>query len=70
MGGGGGGLEKPIYRGGLGQFVDLRGVWQERGEGVFQEVDTPMPTMWYQKWSSWTGGCLIKHLYKTTTNQT
>ena len=21
-----------------------------------------------QKWSSWTGGCLIKHLYKTTTN--
>ena len=24
----------------LGQFVDLRGVWQERGG-----VDTPMPTM-------------------------
>ena len=22
-----------------------------------------------QKWSSWTGGHLIKHLYKTTTNQ-
>ena len=22
-----------------------------------------------QKWSSWTGGCLIKHLYKTITNQ-
>ena len=49
----GGGLEKPIYRGGLpkkgglGQFVDLRGVWQERGEGVFKGVDTPMPTMWY-----------------------
>ena len=21
-----------------------------------------------QKWPSWTGGCLIKHLYKTTTN--
>ena len=22
-----------------------------------------------QKWLSWAGGCLIKHLYKTTTNQ-
>ena len=28
-------------RGELGQFVDSRGAWQERGGGV----DTPMPTM-------------------------
>ena len=34
-------------KGGLGQFVDLRGAWQERGEGVFEwgEVDTSMHTM-------------------------
>ena len=37
----GGDLEKPIYmwglpkKGRLGQFVDLRGAWQERGGGVF-----------------------------------
>ena len=35
-------------KGGLGQFADLRGAWQERG-GVFQwgegGVDTPMHTM-------------------------
>ena len=38
-----GGLEKPIYRGelpkrgggGLGQFVDLKGAWQERGGWCF-----------------------------------
>ena len=31
---------------GLRQFVDLRGAWQERGEGVFEGgVDTLMPTM-------------------------
>ena len=40
---GGGGLEKPIYKGGLpkkgqlGQLFDLRGAWQERGGwGVFE----------------------------------
>ena len=22
-----------------------------------------------QKWSSWTTGCFLKHIYKTTTNQ-
>ena len=31
--------------GGLGQSVDLRGAWQERGGGVFEGgVDTPMHT--------------------------
>ena len=33
----------------LGQFVNLRGAWQERGDGVFDERgeggDTPMHTM-------------------------
>ena len=39
---GGGVHEKPIQRGelpkrgGLGQFVDLRGAWQERGGGVLE----------------------------------
>ena len=46
--------EKLIYRGvlpkkgRLGQFVDLRGAWQERGGGVFEGgggVDTPIHTM-------------------------
>ena len=52
-----GGHEKPICRGdclkrggGLGQFVDSRGAWQERGGGVFEGggVDTPMSTMYYK----------------------
>ena len=32
---------------GLGQFVGLRGAWEERGGGVYEGggVDTPMPTM-------------------------
>ena len=36
-------------KGGLGQFADLRGAWQERGGGVFEwgggGVDTPMQTI-------------------------
>ena len=40
----------PEKGGWLGQFVDLRGTWQERGSGVFEGdwgggVDTPMHTM-------------------------
>ena len=41
-GGGGGGSQKKNIegglpkRGGLGQFSDLRGTWQERGGGVFE----------------------------------
>ena len=33
--------------GGLGQFVGLRGAWQERGGGVYDGggVNIPMPTM-------------------------
>ena len=31
---------------GHGQFGDLRGAWQERGDGVFKGGNTPMPTMW------------------------
>ena len=48
-GGGGGGGFKNQYvgglhkKGGLGQFADLRGAWQERWGGW--EGDTPMPTM-------------------------
>ena len=40
--GGGGGVNKNQNirgipkKGGLGQFVDLRGAWQERGGGVFE----------------------------------
>ena len=35
------------YKGGLGQFADLRGAWQERGGGVFEErVDTLIHTMY------------------------
>ena len=38
-----GGLPK---KGGLGQFADLGGAWQERGGGGFEGgVDTPMHTM-------------------------
>ena len=51
------GHKKPIWRGdclnrggggGLEQFVDSRGIWQERGGGIFDGgggVDTLMPTM-------------------------
>ena len=48
--------EKPIWRGDcrkmgwLGQFVDLRGAWQERGGGVFEGEWggglTPQCTLW------------------------
>ena len=31
-------------KGGLGQFADLRGAWQERGGGVFEGVDMQMHT--------------------------
>ena len=35
-----------LKKGGLGQFADLRGTWQEREDGVFEEgVDTPMHTL-------------------------
>ena len=35
--------EKPIYRGelpkkgGLGQLANLRGAWQKRGDGIFED---------------------------------
>ena len=36
----------PNEGGELGQFVDLRGPYQEKGGGAFEwGVDTPMPTM-------------------------
>ena len=36
----------PEEGGGVGQFVDLRGAWQEREGGVFEDgVDTLMHTM-------------------------
>ena len=48
----GGVHKKPVERGGLpkkgglGQFADLRGAWQERGGGVFERgIDAPMHTM-------------------------
>ena len=54
----GGGLGKPIYRGdclqrggGLGQFVVLRGAWQERGGGILRWVDILMPTICTVPWS-------------------
>ena len=36
-------------KGGVGQFVDLRGAWQERKGGVLEGVDIPMHTMSYPK---------------------
>ena len=52
--GGGGGQEKPIYRGGclkiagcLGQFADLRGAWQERGVWCFWGVGGWYPNAHY-----------------------
>ena len=35
-------------QGGLGEFADLRGVWQERGWVGVGGVDTPMHTMKFQ----------------------
>ena len=33
-----------VQKGGLGQFADLRGAWQESGGGGGGRVDTPMHT--------------------------
>ena len=39
-------LKRAGEGGGLGQFIDLRGAWGERGGGVFEwGADFPMPTM-------------------------
>ena len=46
---GGGSLRKTNIEQGLGQFADLRGVWQERVGGILEEVDTTMHTMSYPK---------------------
>ena len=46
-----GGVMKSQYRGviaekgGLRQFADLRGAWQERGWCFWGEIDSPMDTM-------------------------
>ena len=48
---------------GLGQFADLRGAWQEKGGGVFDEGFIPQCTLWL--WKSQNFPCLCQQLQKS-----
>ena len=48
--------------GGLGELADLRGSWQDRGEGVFFREELIPPCMLWQSKNVWSNDPFVKVL--------